>query len=77
MWVLRDTHHGVAVCGEVGPGDTLLVLGASGACGLAAVDLGKALGATVVACASSEKKLEACASQGADILVNCASANQH
>jgi NADPH:quinone reductase-like Zn-dependent oxidoreductase len=35
-----DVHHAVAVCGEVGPGDTLLVLGASGACGLAAVDLG-------------------------------------
>jgi D-arabinose 1-dehydrogenase-like Zn-dependent alcohol dehydrogenase len=58
-----DTHHGVAVCGEVGPGDTLVVLGASGACGLAAIDLGKALGATVVACASSEEKLEACAAQ--------------
>lgn len=66
-----DTHHGVAVCGEVGPDDTLMVLGASGACGLAAIDLGKALGATVIACASSDEKLKACAAQGADILVNC------
>ena len=62
-----DVHHAVSVCGEVGPGDTLLVLGASGACGLAAVDLGKALGATVIACASSPEKLEACAAQGADV----------
>ena len=66
-----DVHHGVAVCGQVEPGETLMVLGASGACGLAAIDLGKALGATVVACASSDEKLKACAAQGADVLVNC------
>jgi NADPH2:quinone reductase len=65
-----DVHHGVATCGRVGPGDTLLVLGASGACGMAAVDLGKALGARVVACASKAEKLEACRRAGADALLN-------
>jgi len=61
-----DVHNGISTCGRVGPGDTLLVLGASGACGMAAVDLGKALGARVVACASNSEKLEACRRAGAD-----------
>lgn len=61
-----DVHHGVSMCGKVGPGDTLMVLGASGACGMAAVDLGKALGARVIACASNAEKLEACRRAGAD-----------
>lgn len=61
-----DVHHGLVTCGRVGPEDTLLVLGASGACGMAAVDLGKAHGAQVVACASTAEKLEACRRAGAD-----------
>lgn len=65
-----DVHNGVSTCGRVGPGDTLLVLGASGACGMAAVDLGEALGARVVACASNPTKLEACRRAGADEVVN-------
>jgi NADPH2:quinone reductase len=65
-----DVHHGISTCGKVGPGDTLLVLGASGACGMAAVDLGKALGARVVACASNTEKIEACRRAGADEVVN-------
>jgi NADPH2:quinone reductase len=65
-----DVHHAISTCGKVGVGDTLLVLGASGACGLAAVDLGKALGAKVVACASSAAKLKVCEAAGADHCVN-------
>ena len=61
-----DVHNGLVTCGRVGPDDTLLVLGASGACGMAAVDLGKAHGAHVVACASNPEKLEACLRAGAD-----------
>ena len=38
-----DVHHAIANCGAVGEEDTVLVLGASGACGLAAIDLSKAL----------------------------------
>ncbi len=51
-------------------GETLLVLGASGGVGLAAVELGKKLGARVIAAASSGEKLEVCRRQGADELVD-------
>ena len=54
-------------------GETLLVLGAVGGVGLAAVEIGKALGARVIACASSEDKLEVCRSHGADATINYAS----
>jgi NADPH2:quinone reductase len=53
-------------------GETLLVLGASGGVGLTAVEIGKALGATVIACASSAEKLEIARSRGADHLINYA-----
>lgn len=51
-------------------GERLLVLGAAGGVGLAAVQLGKAVGATVIAAASSDSKLAVCDQQGADHLVN-------
>ncbi|MBJ7483318.1 NADPH:quinone oxidoreductase family protein [Brevundimonas sp.] len=50
----------------IGAGETLLVLGAGGGIGLAAVELGKALGARVVAAASSQEKLDAALARGAD-----------
>jgi NADPH2:quinone reductase len=53
-------------------GETLRVLGASGGVGLAAVEIGKALGARVIACASSEDKLAVCRSHGADATINYA-----
>lgn len=49
--------------------ETLLVLGAGGGVGLAAVELGRAMGARVIAAASSEEKLAACAAHGADALI--------
>jgi NADPH:quinone reductase len=52
------------------PGETLLVLGAGGGVGLAAVELGKAMGARVIAAASSAEKLDAARHSGADELVN-------
>jgi NADPH2:quinone reductase len=51
-------------------GETLLVLGAAGGVGLAAVEIGKAIGARVVAAASSADKLALCKTHGADILIN-------
>ncbi len=48
------------------PGETLLVLGAAGGVGLAAIDIGKAMGARVIAAASSADKLAVCRSYGAD-----------
>ena len=53
-------------------GETLLVLGAAGGVGLAAIEIGKALGATVIACASSADKLEVCRQHGADAGINYA-----
>lgn len=52
------------------PGETLLVLGASGGVGLAAVEIGKAMGARVIAAASSADKLAVAKAAGADELVN-------
>lgn len=51
-------------------GETLLVLGAAGGVGLAAVMIGKALGARVIAAASSEEKLALCREHGADETLN-------
>jgi NADPH2:quinone reductase len=55
---------------DLQPGDTLLVLGAAGGVGLAAVELGKAMGARVIAAASTEEKLQAAANAGADDLID-------
>ncbi len=52
------------------PGERLLVLGASGGVGLTAVELGKLMGAEVVACARGADKLEICRAMGADHLIN-------
>lgn len=51
-------------------GETLLVLGAAGGVGLAAVEIGKALGARVIAAASSEEKLAVCREHGADATID-------
>lgn len=51
-------------------GETLLVLGASGGVGLAAIQIGKALGARVIAAASTEEKLQVCRDNGADATIN-------
>ena len=52
------------------PGETLLVLGAAGGIGLAAVELGKLMGAKVIAAASSDEKLAVCREYGADGVIN-------
>lgn len=64
------SYHALADRGNLQAGETLLVLGASGGVGLAAVELGKQLGAKVIAAASSAEKLAVCAEHGADELVN-------
>ncbi|KES23513.1 MULTISPECIES: NADPH:quinone oxidoreductase family protein [Pseudomonas] len=62
--------HALKQRGNLQPGETLLVLGASGGVGLAAVEIGKAMGAKVIAAASSDAKLEVAKAAGADVLVN-------
>ena len=56
-------------------GETLLVLGAAGGVGLAAVELGKIIGARVIASASSDDKLAVCKEYGADELINYSTQN--
>jgi NADPH:quinone reductase len=63
------TIHALLDRGRLKPGETLLVLGAAGGVGLAAVELGKAFGARVVAAVSSEAKAEAARSAGADEVI--------
>ncbi|MSQ49043.1 MAG: NADPH:quinone oxidoreductase family protein [Betaproteobacteria bacterium] len=58
--------------GALQAGETLLVLGAAGGVGLAAIEIGKAMGARVIACASSADKLEVCQQHGADAGINYA-----
>ena len=57
------------------PGERLLVLGASGGVGLTAVELGKLMGAEVVACARGADKLEVCRAAGADHLIDSETAD--
>ena len=58
--------YGLKHRGDVRAGETMLVLGAGGAVGMAAVELGRLLGLTVIAAASSAEKLELCRQRGAD-----------
>jgi NADPH2:quinone reductase len=62
-------HHALVDRGALRPGEVLLVHGAGGGVGLAAVEIGKCLGATVIAAASSEEKLGAAKAKGADHLL--------
>lgn len=62
--------HAVVDRAQLKAGETMLVLGASGGVGLAAVEIGKALGATVIACASTQEKLDVCKAHGADAGIN-------
>jgi NADPH2:quinone reductase len=67
------SEHALADRGQLAAGETLLVLGAAGGVGIAAIEIGKALGARVIACASTEDKLALCRSHGADDAINYAS----
>ncbi len=62
-------YHALIDRGRIQPGEVLLVHGAGGGVGLAAVEMGKMLGATVIAAASSEEKLGVAQARGADHLV--------
>src|SRR5438067_4009098 len=62
-------YHALIDRGQIRPGEVLLVHGAGGGVGLAAVEIGKLLGATVIAAASSEEKLAIAKERGADHLV--------
>ena len=67
------SDHALRDRAQMQAGETLLVLGAAGGVGLAAVEIGRALGARVIACASSDDKLAVCREHGADATINYAS----
>jgi NADPH:quinone reductase len=64
------TEHALVDRARIQPGETLLVLGAAGGVGLAAVELGKLHGARVIAAASSAAKLETCRGFGAEEVID-------
>lgn len=64
------SYHALKDRAQLQPGETLLVLGAAGGVGLAAIEIGKQLGARVLAAASSDEKLETCRQHGADEAIN-------
>lgn len=68
--VYGTSYYALKQRGNLQPGETLLVLGASGGVGLATVELGKAMGAKVIAAASSAEKLAVAKEAGADELIN-------
>lgn len=70
MMTYGTSYHGLRDRAQIQPGETLLVLGAAGGVGLAAIELGKKMGARVIAAASSAEKLAVCKAHGADEVIN-------
>jgi NADPH:quinone reductase len=64
------SEHALVDRGALQAGEILLVLGAAGGVGLAAIEIGKILGARVIACASTDAKLAVCREHGADETIN-------
>ena len=72
LFTYATSYHALKDRAAIAQGETLLVLGAAGGVGLAAVELGKLMGARVIAAASTEEKLETCRQYGADETINYA-----
>jgi NADPH:quinone reductase len=72
MYGHGTSHHGLKDRAALGPGEFLVVLGAAGGVGLAAVELGALMGARVIAAASTDEKLALCRERGAEMTINYA-----
>jgi len=70
MLTYGTSYHALINRANIQPGETLLVLGGAGGVGTAAIQIAKAIGATVIAAASTEEKLEFCKDNGADFTIN-------
>jgi NADPH2:quinone reductase len=70
LYTYGTSFYGLKDRANLQPGETLLVLGAAGGVGLAAVELGKVMGAKVIAAASSDEKLALCREKGASETIN-------
>lgn len=68
--VYATSHHALLDRGQLKPGETVLVLGAAGGVGTAAIQVAKVAGARVIAAASSDDKCAYCRDQGADAIIN-------
>ena len=75
LYAHGTTYYGLKERGHLQEGETLLVLGAGGHVGLSAVEIGKLMGARVIAAASTEEKLDLCRERGADETINYAEEN--
>lgn len=64
------SYHALKQRANLSAGETVLVLGAAGGVGIATIEIAKAMGATVIAAASSDEKLAVCKEHGADHLIN-------
>lgn len=73
--IYGTSYHALKQRADLKAGETLLVLGAAGGVGLAAVQLGKVMGARVIAAAGSDDKLAICKRHGADELINYSTGN--
>ncbi|KZX81245.1 hypothetical protein A3715_35835, partial [Oleiphilus sp. HI0009] len=71
----ETAYHCLVKCGELKPGETVLIHGASGATGLAALHMAKLLGAKVIATGRSDEKLAVVKEQGADWVINTSSSD--
>jgi NADPH:quinone reductase len=72
LYAYGTSHYALKDRARLQPGETLVVLGAAGGVGLAAVELGALMGATVIAAASSDDKLALCLEYGASLTINYA-----
>lgn len=70
MYTCGTSLHALKQRAKIQPGETLLVLGAAGGVGLAAVQIGKLMGAKVIAAASTDEKLKVCQELGTDETIN-------
>jgi NADPH2:quinone reductase len=75
LFTYGTAHYALCDRGRLLAGENLLVLGAAGGVGLAAIEVGKAVGARTIACASTDDKLALCRAHGADETINYAAAN--
>lgn len=70
IYAYGTSYHALKQRALLKKGETLVILGASGGVGMAALELGKAMGARVIACASTDEKLTLCKEKGADEIIN-------
>jgi len=70
IMIYATSHHALVDRAQLKPGETVLVLGAAGGVGTSAIQIAKALGARVIAAASTDEKCALCISIGADATIN-------